>query len=65
MKIRGKRTYLIMGLVSVVGLMKGFLPDLITNDMFIAIESTLLALGGMTMRAGSKNDANPRGVNKR
>ena len=64
MKVRGRRTYLIMGLVGIIGLLKGFLPDLITNDMFIAIESTLLALGGMTMRAGVANEASPRGVGK-
>lgn len=64
MKLRGKRTYIIMGLISITGLVKGFLPDVITNDMFIAIESTLLAFGGMTMRAGSKNDASPRGVKR-
>lgn len=66
MKARGKRTYAMMGLISLLGLLFGFkvMPDVLTPELFAGIEATLLGLGGMTMRAGITNEANPRGVKK-
>lgn len=66
MKVRGRRTYSVMTLVGLLGLLFGFkvMPDVLTPELFAGIEATLLGLGGMTMRAGISNEANPRGVKK-
>ena len=66
MKIRGKRTNAIMAIVGILGLLFGFgiAPETLTLERFAAIEGVLMSLGGMAMRAGISNEANPRGVKK-
>ncbi len=66
MKIRGKRTNAIMAVVGILGLLFGFgvAPEILTLERFAAIEGVLMSLGGMAMRAGIKNEANPRGIKK-
>ena len=66
MKIRGRRTYGVMTLIGLLGLLFGFkvMPDVLTPELFLGIEATLLGIGGMSMRAAVSNEANPRGVRK-
>ena len=66
MKVKGRRTYTVMTLIGLLGLLFGFniMPDVLTPELFAGLEATLLSLGGMTMRAGITNEANPRGVKK-
>ncbi len=66
MKIRGKRTYGVMTLIGLLGLLFGLkvMPDVLTPELFAGIEATLLGIGGMTMRAGISNEASPRGIKK-